>query len=123
MHVNNVAALYAKHPQVVMAACADTVPAKPELRSAPYTREWNKEFALTELGVAKAYDDYIELLDKDSAAGTPLDIVIVSSVNARHAEIVEDLEGVGVDDLPQGPAPPVDPADVLPGHPWAEETP
>ncbi len=53
MHVNNVAALYAKHPQVVMAACADTVPAKPELRTAPYTRDWNKEYALTELGVAK----------------------------------------------------------------------
>ena len=37
MHINNVAALYAKHPQVEMAACADTVPVRPELRVAPYT--------------------------------------------------------------------------------------
>lgn len=90
MHINNVAALYAKHPQVVMAACADTVPAKPELRSAPYTREWNKQFALTELGVAKAYDDYTEMLEKED-----LDIVIITSENARHADIVEACAKAG----------------------------
>ncbi len=90
MHINNVAALYAKHPQVVMAACADTVPAKPELKVAPYTRVWNKNFALTELGVAKAYDDYKEMLDKEH-----LDIVIVTSENARHAEIVEACAKAG----------------------------
>jgi len=95
MHINNVAALYAKHPQVVMAACADTVPAVPELRAAPYTREWNKEFALTELGVAKAYDDYVEMLEQEAAAGTPLDIVIVTSENARHADIVEACAAAG----------------------------
>ena len=90
MHINNVAALFAKHPQVVMAACADTVPAKPELKVAPYTRVWNKNFALTELGVAKAYDDYKEMLDKEH-----LDIVIVTSENARHAEIVEACAKAG----------------------------
>ncbi len=90
MHVNNVAALYAKHPQVVMAACADTVPATPELRTAPYTREWNKAHALTKLGVAKAYDDYKEMLAKEA-----LDIVIVTSENARHADIVEACAAAG----------------------------
>ncbi len=90
MHINNVAALYAKHPQVEMAACADTVPAKPELRSAPYTREWNKQFAQTELGVKKAYDDYNEMLEKEQ-----LDIVIVTSENARHADIVEACAKAG----------------------------
>ncbi len=74
MHINNVAALFAKHPQVEMAACADTVPVKPEIKVAPYTRAWNKNFALTELGVAKAYDSYQEMLDKEQ-----LDIVIVTS--------------------------------------------
>jgi predicted dehydrogenase len=90
IHINNVAALYAKHPQVVMVACADTVPPKPELRPAPYTREWNKQFALTELGVAKAYDDYNEMLEKEA-----LDIVIVTSENARHADIVEACARAG----------------------------
>lgn len=95
MHINNVAALYARHPQVEMAACADTVPVTPELRAAPYTREWNKEHALTELGVAKAYDDYEEMLAGEAAAGTPLDIVIVTSENARHADIVEACAAAG----------------------------
>lgn len=90
MHINNVAALFAKHPQVEMAACADTVPVKPEIKVAPYTRAWNKNFALTELGVAKAYDTYQEMLDKER-----LDIVIVTSENARHAEIVEACAKAG----------------------------
>lgn len=90
MHINNVAALYAKHPQVVMVACADTVPAKPELRASPYTREWNKAYALAELGVAKAYDDYKEMLSKEA-----LDIVIVTSENAQHADIVEACAAAG----------------------------
>jgi predicted dehydrogenase len=90
MHINNVAALYAKHPQVEMAACADTVPARPELRVAPYTREWNLQFAQDKLGVAKAYGDYHEMLEKEQ-----LDIVIVTSENAKHAEIVEACAAAG----------------------------
>lgn len=90
MHINNVAALYAQHPQVEMVACADTVPARPELRVAPYTREWNLKFALDKLGVAKAYDDYREMLAKEH-----LDIVIVTSENAKHAEIVEACAAAG----------------------------
>jgi predicted dehydrogenase len=84
MHVNNVAALYAKHPQVEMAACADTIPLVPELREAPYTRAWNLKHALEHLGVAKAYTDYHEMLEKEK-----LDIVIVQSENAQHPDIVE----------------------------------
>ncbi len=84
MHINDVAALYAKHPQVDMVACADTVPARPELRTAPYTRAWNREHALTQLGVAQAYDDYRELLAQERC-----DIVIVTSENVRHADVVE----------------------------------
>jgi predicted dehydrogenase len=91
MHINNVGALFAHHPQVIMAACADTVPEKPELRKAPYTREWNKEFALNEMGVATAYDDYREMLSQED-----LDIVIVTSENARHAEVVEACAAAGV---------------------------
>lgn len=91
MHINNVGALFAKHPQVEMAACADTAPAVPELRSAPYTRAWNKQFALDEIGVARAYDDYRAMLDQED-----LDIVIVTSENARHADVVTACAAAGV---------------------------
>ena len=90
MHVNNVAALYAEHPQVRMVACADTLPLCPELRTAPYTREWNIEHALTKLGVARDYDDYVEMLAREQ-----LDIAIVTSENAQHAAIVEACAAVG----------------------------
>ena len=43
MHINNAAQPYASHPQVQFVACADTIPRTPELRTAPYTREWNRE--------------------------------------------------------------------------------
>jgi predicted dehydrogenase len=84
MHINNVAALYRDCPSFEWAACADTVPVVPELRVAPYTREWNKNFALTELRVPKAYDDYREMLAKEK-----IDVCIVTSENYRHPEIVE----------------------------------
>ena len=45
--------------------------------------------------MAKAYDDYWEMLEQEAAAGTPLDIVIVTSENARHAEIVEACAAAG----------------------------
>ena len=90
MHINNVAALYARHPRVRWVACADTVPARPELRQAPYTRDWNREHALTDLGVPKAYEDYGQMLVKE-----PFDIVIVTSENAQHAEVVEACAAAG----------------------------
>ena len=73
MHVNNVAALYARHPQVEMVACADTTPLTPELRTAPYTRQWNLKHALMSLGVKKSYEDYRQMLAQER-----LDIVIVT---------------------------------------------
>jgi predicted dehydrogenase len=91
MHVNNVAALYAKHPQVEMTACADTVPLVPELREAPYTRAWNLKNALNNMGVKKAYEDYHDMLAKES-----LDIAIVQSENAQHPAIVEACASAGV---------------------------
>jgi predicted dehydrogenase len=55
MHVNNVAALFAKHPQVDMAACADTPPARPEPRVAPYTGEWSRRNVIA--SILEAYKD------------------------------------------------------------------
>ena len=91
MHVNDVAAHYAEHPQVEWVACADTVPFRPELRTAPYTREWNLNHALTKLGVPKAYDDYHEMLQQEE-----FDIIIVTSENAQHADVVEACAAAGV---------------------------
>jgi len=91
MHINNVLALFGKHPQVELVACADTVPARPERRKGPYTREWNVEFALNEIGVPKAYADYREMLRKEK-----FDIVVCCSENARHGEVVEACAAAGV---------------------------
>ena len=91
MHINNVAALFAEHPQVEMVACADTTPDVPELREAPYTRAWNLKHTLNEIGVPKAYDDYHEMLGQEQ-----LDIAICCSENAKHPEIVEACAAAGV---------------------------
>ena len=64
MHINHVAAVFGKHPRVRWVACADTVPAQPELREGPYTRSWNLQHALREIGVPQAYADYREMLAK-----------------------------------------------------------
>lgn len=91
MHVNNVAALYGEHPQVEWVACADTKPLKPELRVAPYTRQWNQQFLMEKLGIPKKYDCYHEMLEKEK-----FDIIIVQSENAQHADIVEACAAKGV---------------------------
>lgn len=91
MHINNVAALYAQHPQAEMIACADTVPIVPELREAPYTRAWNVKNIATNLNVPKTYDDYHEMLGKEE-----LDIVICCSENAQHPDVVEACAFAGV---------------------------
>ena len=91
MHINNVLALFAQHPQVELAACADTVPARPELRPGPHTRQWNLEHALTDIGMPKAYDDYHEMLRDER-----LDIVICCSENSKHPEVVEACAQAGV---------------------------
>ncbi|MCU0522577.1 MAG: Gfo/Idh/MocA family oxidoreductase [Anaerolineae bacterium] len=91
MHVNDVAAHYAEHPQVEWVACADTVPFRPEMRDAPYTRVWNMQHALKDLGVPKAYGDYHEMLEKES-----FDLVIVQSEVVQHPDIVEACAAAGV---------------------------
>ncbi len=91
MHVNNVAQLYADHPQVEWVACADTKPLKPELRVAPYTRQWNQKFLMEKLGIPKKYDCYHEMLEKEK-----FDIIIVQSENAQHPDIVEACAAKGV---------------------------
>jgi predicted dehydrogenase len=93
MHINQVLALFAAHPRVKLAAGADTVPDVPERRAGPYTRQWNLEHALKDLGLPKRYPDYREMLDREA-----LDVVVCCSENARHPEVVAACarKGVGV---------------------------
>lgn len=90
MHINNVAALFDAHPQVEWVGCADTVPAVPERRAAPYTREWNRAHLMETLDLARCYADYRDLL----AQMTP-EIVIVTTENARHPAVVEACAAAG----------------------------
>ncbi|MBC8444811.1 MAG: Gfo/Idh/MocA family oxidoreductase [Chloroflexi bacterium] len=90
MHINNVAALYADHPAVEWVACADTVPTRPELRAAPYTREWNRAHLQEKLDIPRSYEDYHEMLEQEQ-----FDIVIVTCENAQHADVVEACAGAG----------------------------
>lgn len=85
MHVNNVAALFAKHPQVDMAACADTTPSRPELRVAPYTREWNRRNVIAVCGVKKDWGANWDGMIHDEK----LDIVVCCTENCRHPDVVE----------------------------------
>lgn len=90
MHINSLAAQFGKHAQVQWVACADTTPARPELRIAPYTRDWNRQQVMDKLGAPKAYDDYRTMLEREK-----FDIVLVCSENARHAEVVEACAAAG----------------------------
>jgi predicted dehydrogenase len=91
VHINHVAALYHAHPRAQLAACADTRPLRPELRVAPYTREWNRDYVMRHCGLDRLYDDWREMLERES-----LDAAIVTCENARHGEVVEACARAGV---------------------------
>lgn len=90
VHVHNVATLFKRHPQVDLVACGDTVPAVPELSRAPYTRAYNRDYLVHQVGITRAYDDYRQMLEHEQ-----LDIVICNSENSKHPEIVEACGACG----------------------------
>jgi predicted dehydrogenase len=90
MHINNVASLFHDHPQVEWVGCADTVPVVPELRAAPYTRDWNRAHLMEKLAISRYYDDYRHLLAQEAP-----DIVIVTTENAQHPSVVETCAAAG----------------------------
>ena len=89
-HINHVASVFTKHPQVEWVACADTRPLRPELRVVPYTREWNRKNVMKLANISKCYDDYYEMLRKEK-----FDIVLINSENARHPDVVEACAHAG----------------------------
>jgi predicted dehydrogenase len=91
MHVNNVAQLYEAHPQVEWVACADTVPLRPEQRTAPYTRGWNQDNLVDKLDIPRVYEDYREMLEEEV-----FDLIVVTCENVQHAAVVEACAAAGV---------------------------
>ena len=89
-HINHVASMFAAHPQAEMVACADTIPLCPELRSVPYTRDWNIRNVMKLADISKRYDDYNEMLVNEN-----LDIVLINSENNQHPDIVEACARAG----------------------------
>ncbi|HPA16404.1 MAG TPA: Gfo/Idh/MocA family oxidoreductase [Verrucomicrobiae bacterium] len=89
-HINHVASLFSAHQQVEWVACADTRPVRPELRVAPYTREWNRGNVMKSAGISKCYEDYHEMLGKER-----FDLVLVECENAQHPEVVEACAEAG----------------------------
>ncbi len=90
MHINHLAAQFGRHPQVEWVACADT-PHAPELRTAPFTRDWNRQQVVEKQSIPQTYDDYHAMLARET-----LDIVIVTGENAQHPAIVEACAAAGV---------------------------
>jgi predicted dehydrogenase len=90
-HVNHVAALFAAHPQVQWVACADTTPLCPELRVAPYTREWNRQNVMRLAGIPKCYPDYRQMLAEED-----FDVMLIECENAQHADVVEACAQKGI---------------------------
>ena len=91
VHVHNVALLFQRHPRVELVACADTPPRVPELSRAPYTRAFNRDYLVKQVGIPRAYDDYRQMLDREKP-----DLVICNSENSLHPEIVEACGARGV---------------------------
>lgn len=98
MHINSLAKEFYAHPQVELAAVADTIPSRPELRMAPYTRDWNMQLIQEQCGNPTQYADYQEMLEKES-----FDLIISCAENARHAEVTEACAAKGIHVLVEKP--------------------
>ncbi len=98
MHINDVAASFCKHPNMALVACADTVPARPELKNGPYTRRWNLEFCRKNFGIERVYGDWIEMLDKEKP-----DLALITSENSMHPVITIECAKRGIDVMVEKP--------------------
>ncbi|CAA9333714.1 MAG: hypothetical protein AVDCRST_MAG93-6321, partial [uncultured Chloroflexia bacterium] len=91
MHINNLIDAFAELPNVEWVAAADTVPAVPSKITKFTSRAWNLKRAQEQTGIPKTYDDYHTMLEQET-----LDIILVCSENARHAEVVEAVASKGI---------------------------
>jgi predicted dehydrogenase len=98
MHVNGLVDAFAATGRTPIVACADTVPESPSRISVEGSRRANLERTLALPGAPRRYDDYRELLGSD-----PIDIAVVCSENARHAEVAEAVAAHGAHVLVEKP--------------------
>lgn len=91
MHVNGLIDAFAALPNVQWVACADTVPAVPTTTQKPASRPASIRRAQEHTGIPKVYEDYREMLDKES-----FDIIIFCPENARHGEVAEAIAAKGI---------------------------
>ena len=94
MHVNGLIDAFDKLPNIEWVACADTVPDVPSISSERDTRQYNLKRAHEKTGIPKVYDDYREMLDKES-----FDIIIFCPENAKHGEVAEAIAARGTRDI------------------------
>lgn len=90
VHVHNVAWIFKRHPLIDLVAAADTPPSVPEVGDAPYTRRWNMDYLIGQVGIPRRYEDYREMLEREK-----LDIVICNSDNAAHPDVVDACGSAG----------------------------
>ena len=98
MHVNTLMEDFAALSDVRWVACADTQPDTPELADVPGCRARNLRYARESIGIPRTYDDYRELLRRES-----LDLAIVCCENARHGEVGEAVALSGASVLVEKP--------------------
>lgn len=91
VHINDVAAHFAEHPQIELVGCADVPPVHPEIRrGAPYTREWNIKYCSEKFSIP-VHTDWKAML-----AELNPDLCVVNSENCYHVEITEYCAALGI---------------------------
>jgi len=98
MHVNDILEDFKGVAGVEIVAGADTVPDVSETSAGMWTRAWNIKYARDHFNVPNIYEDYNRMLDEEK-----LDLVVVNSENAKHAEVAEAAAAHGVNILVEKP--------------------
>ena len=66
MHVNGLINEFNKLDNIQWVSCADTVPDVPPISKERDTRGYNVQWANEKIGIPKVYEDYKEMLDKET---------------------------------------------------------
>jgi predicted dehydrogenase len=90
MHVNGLIRQFAELPNVEWVACADMVPDVPSISDEQGTRRANVRRAQEVTGIPKVYEDYREMMEKET-----FDIVISCPENSRHGLAAEAIAAAG----------------------------
>jgi predicted dehydrogenase len=91
MHVNELVDRFLATGRVELVACADTVPRRPSRTTVDGSRRANLLRALGKPDAPRAYDDYRDMLQRET-----LDIAIFCPEIGRHAELAEALAERGL---------------------------